>query len=107
MAKWQVLLGESAIEDLRSLGQPSARKILDEASRLLAADPRSETRNSKTLRPNAVAERELRLFGKYRVLFNVDVARREATIVLVGEKQGSALIVRGRRFTAHEDHLAE
>ena len=107
MLKWEVVLGESVIEDLRALGQPAWRRILKEAAQVLAEDPRAETRNLKTLRPNPVAERELRLLGKYRVLFNVDVARREVAIVLVGEKQGNALIVRGRRFTAHEDHLAE
>jgi len=31
-----------------------------------------ETRQMKTLRPNAVAARERRLFGKFRVLFDVD-----------------------------------
>jgi len=55
----------------------------------------------KTLRPNTIAQRELRLFGKYRVLFNVDPAEELVTIVLVGEKQGEALVVQGERFTAH------
>ena len=107
MPKWEVVLKESVIEDLRSLGLPASRKVLKEASQLLAEDPQAEGRNLKTLRPNPVAERELRLLGKYRVLFDVNAARREVAIVLVGEKQGNALIVQGRRFTAHEDHLAE
>ena len=57
----------------------------------------------KTLRPNPVAQRELRLFGKYRVLFNVDQEQEEVTIILVGEKRGSALLVRGQEFTAHHE----
>lgn len=61
----------------------------------------------KTLRPNSVAERELRLFGKYRALFNVHRQKRQVTIVLVGEKRGETLIVQGRRFTEHESHPAE
>lgn len=62
----------------------------------------------KTLRPNPVAQRELRLFGRCRVLFNVNRPQQRVTIVLVGEKRGNALIVQGRRFTEHhESDLAE
>ena len=107
MPKWAVALKESVIEDLRSLGRAASRKILNEAGRRLAEDPQAARPNLKTLRPNPIAERELRLYGKYRVLFNVNVAKHEVVIVLAGEKQGNALIVQGRRFTAHEDHLAE
>jgi mRNA-degrading endonuclease RelE of RelBE toxin-antitoxin system len=57
----------------------------------------------KKLRPNPVAQRQLRLFGRYRILFNVDRAKRRVTIVLVGEKRRDALIVQGRRFTTHHE----
>ncbi len=56
-----------------------------------------------SLRPNPVAGRELRLFGKYRVLFNVDEPARVVTIVLVGEKRGDALVVQGEEFTGHHE----
>lgn len=71
-------------------------------------NPLAETRNMKTLRPNPCAQRELRLSGKYRVLFDVDESEETVTIVLVGEKQWNKLIVQGKEFTAHhEDHPAE
>jgi len=74
----------------------------------LVADPAADTRNLKTLRPNPVAQRELRVFGKYRVLFNIDTEAEVVTIVLVGEKRGDALIVRGEEFREHhEDHSSE
>ena len=57
----------------------------------------------KTLRPDPIAQHELRLFGKYRILFNVDVKAREVTIILVGEKRGNALIVQGEEFTEHHE----
>ena len=57
----------------------------------------------KTLRPNPVAQRELRLRGRYRVLFNVDPTTRAVTLVLVGEKRGGALFVQRRRFTTHHE----
>lgn len=57
----------------------------------------------KTLRPIPTAQRKLRLRGCYRFLFNVDEESREVTIVLVGEKQGESLLVRGEEFTAHHE----
>jgi hypothetical protein len=57
----------------------------------------------KTLRPNPIAQREFRIRGSYRVLFNVDEDAQEVTIVLVGEKQGDSLLVRGEEFTAHHE----
>lgn len=97
-----VNLKESVIDDLRWLGEKQGRLVLREAEKRLAADPLGEARNMKTLRPNPTAQRELRLLGKYRILFNVDPAYEQVTIVLVGEKRGSSLIVQGKEFTAHE-----
>ena len=101
--KWTVTLKESVIEDLRWFGKKDGRLLLNEAALRLGVDPTTENRNVKTLRPNPVAEREIRLFGKYRALFNVDEPSREITIVLVGEKRGNSLIVRGEEFTAHHE----
>ena len=103
MAGWRVLLKESVIEDLQTLGTKPSRAVLKEATKRLEADPLAETLNMKTLRPNPIAQRERRLFGKYRALFNIDRSQQRVTIVLVGEKRGDALIVQGRRFTAHHE----
>ena len=100
---WHVELKESVIHDLRWFGKKDGRQILKEALRRLAEDPLAETRQMKSLRPNPVAGRELRVFGKYRVLFNVDEPARVVTIVLVGEKRGEALIVQGEEFTRHHE----
>ena len=50
-----------------------------------------------------MAQRELRLFGKFRLLFNVDENAKEVTIVLAGEKQGDSLLVQGQEFTDHHE----
>ena len=81
--------------------------LLKEAEQHLTADPLQESRNMKTLRANPVAERELRLFGNYRVLFNVDEEHEKVTIILVGEKRGNSLFVQGEEFTGHESDTAE
>ena len=54
-----------------------------------------------------IAERELRLFGRYRVLFTVAEAEATVTIVLVGEKRGNSLYVQGKRIAAHESRSTE
>src|SRR5437016_1426444 len=105
---WKVALKESVLEDLRWFGRKVGRQLLATAEMHLSENPLAETRNMKTLRPNPLAQRELRLSGKYRVLFNIDEGEETVTIVLVGEKQGNALIVQGKEFTTHhEDHPAE
>jgi mRNA-degrading endonuclease RelE of RelBE toxin-antitoxin system len=100
---WTVTLKESVLDDLRHFGRKDGRLVLGSAEELLRGDPLAETRNMKTLRPNPVAQRELRLLGKYRVLFNVDEAEEVVTIVLVGEKQGNKLVVRGEEYTSHHE----
>jgi len=100
---WTVGLKESVIGDLRWFGRKDGRVLLDAAEARLEVDPLEESRSMKTLRPNPVAQRELRLFGKYRVLFNVAQEEEVVTIISVGEKRGSALLVRGQEFTAHHE----
>ena len=100
---WSVELKESVIEDLRWFGKKDGRQLLKEALRRLAEDPLAETRQMKTLRPNPLARREARLFGKYRVLFNIDEPTQVVAIVLIGEKRGNALLVRGEEFTGHHE----
>lgn len=57
----------------------------------------------KTLRPNRIAIRELRLLGIYRILYNVDEGTRTVRVVIAGEKQGSKLLVQGEEYTAHHE----
>jgi hypothetical protein len=82
--------------------------VLEKALEFLERDPLAETRTLKTLRPNPFAQRELRLFGKYRVLFSVAEEDQRVTILLVGEKVGNRLLVQGEEFSAHhESHPPE
>ncbi len=104
---WTIELKESVIDDLRWFGTRDGRMLLKEAEQHLSSDPLLESRNMKTLRPNPIAQRELRLFGKYRILFNVDEANEEVTIILIGEKRGNSLLVQGKEFTGHESDTTE
>jgi mRNA-degrading endonuclease RelE of RelBE toxin-antitoxin system len=105
---WRVEVKEAAIDHLAWFGRKLGRKLLQSALKFLEQDPLAQTRNMKSLRPNSIAQRELRLFGKYRVLFSVEADDERVTIILVGEKRGNKLIVLGREFSAHhEGHSAQ
>ena len=55
-----------------------------------------ETRNRKPLRPNEIANWELRL-GKFRVFYNVEEEVLIVSIEAIGFKVGNLLFVRGVR----------
>jgi mRNA-degrading endonuclease RelE of RelBE toxin-antitoxin system len=101
--QWHVTVSESVLDDLRWFGKKEGRWILRELEQNLSADPLVETRNVKTLRANPIAHKELRLAGKYRVLFNLDETTRSVQVILVGEKRGNRLLVRGEEFTVHHE----
>jgi hypothetical protein len=61
---WTGTLKEAVSDDVRWFGRKNGKLLFQTATELLTADPLAETRNLKTLRPNPVAQRELRLFGK-------------------------------------------
>jgi mRNA-degrading endonuclease RelE of RelBE toxin-antitoxin system len=105
--KWEVSLKDSVRDDLGAFGKKDGRLILQAALQLLTEDPLAETKKMMTLRPNAFAQRELRLLGKYRVLFNVDRDNGAVTVLAVGEKRGIILLVQGEEFRAHESDIAE
>ncbi len=100
---WTVEVKEAAVEHLHWFGKETGRQLLEEALEYLEHDPVAETKNLKTLRPNPVAERELRLLGKYRILFSVDEKDQLVTIILVGEKRGNRLLVLGEEFSSHHE----
>lgn len=101
------MVKETVLDDVRWFGRKEGRLLLEEAEQRLSENPLAATHHMKTLRPNPVAQRELRLFGKYRVLYNVDADTAEVTILLIGEKRGDALFVQGEEFVAHEGDTAE
>jgi mRNA-degrading endonuclease RelE of RelBE toxin-antitoxin system len=100
---WTVEVKQAALRHLQWFGKKTGRKLLTKALKLLEQDPLANTKNLKTLRPNPVADRELRLFGMYRVLFSVAPEAERVTIILVGEKRGDRLLVMGEEFSEHHE----
>ena len=100
---WTIAWEETVEEDLAWFGSKESRLLVKTVAEQLTNDPVAESRNLKTFRPNPIAQRELRLHGKYRVLFNVDTGEEVVTVVVVGEKRGNMLIVRGKEYTRHHE----
>jgi mRNA-degrading endonuclease RelE of RelBE toxin-antitoxin system len=85
-----------ALEDLKAFKKFEQQKIISGIDIQLKYEPTVETRNRFRMRPNKVAEWELRL-GKYRVFYHVEQVIHIVSIEVIGFKSGNRLFVRGRR----------
>ena len=68
---FSIRLTDSAIEDLDFFRKNERRMIADGIALFLTQDAHVETRRRKPLRPNRLAQWELRL-GDYRVFYDVE-----------------------------------
>ena len=99
--RFEIQITHGAEADLAWFKPFIRRGILDGIEVHLRHEPKIATRRLKALRPNPVAEWELRL-GDFRVLYDIDEEGRTVTVQLVGEKRSNRLLVRGQEFTTHE-----
>jgi mRNA-degrading endonuclease RelE of RelBE toxin-antitoxin system len=86
-----------AVDDLKSFRKFEQRSIFDAIIEQLSYEPVTDTRNRKKLRPNRVAEYELRI-GKFRVFYDVDEEAKTVKIEAVGYKEGNRLFIRGKEY---------
>jgi mRNA interferase RelE/StbE len=101
---FKITITEDADRQFRAL--PARDQRILEAAILarLQHQPMTPTNAIKRLRPNPLAEFELRV-GNLRALYNVEGD--EVIILIVGEKNGNKLIVEGEEFHGHQDHPPE
>ena len=92
---FQVSLTPEAEDDLRSMRKYDQEIIVSAIENQLQDQPSQETRNRKRLRPNQLAEWELRA-GDFRVFYDVATESQTVKVVAVGEKKGNQLFVRGK-----------
>ncbi len=97
---FEITITEDAEAQLRAL--PVREQRILEAAILarLRDQPTTPTKAIKRLRPNPLAEFELRV-GDLRVLYNLE--GREVVLLVVGRKVGNKLIVGNEEFYGHED----
>lgn len=88
-----------AADDLEALRKSDQQRLVAEIEAQLAHDATTQTRNRKRLRPNRLAEWELRV-GAFRVFYEVFAESDPAAvrIVAIGTKVGSDLFIHGERF---------
>jgi len=89
---------ERALDDLECFRKPERALIFDEVDRYLIFEPDLESNSRKRLRPNELAEWELRL-GKYRVFYDVkNNTVKIVKVIAVGYKKHNNLFIRGEEF---------
>ncbi|PYV65609.1 MAG: plasmid stabilization protein ParE [Acidobacteria bacterium] len=71
--------------------------MLGELETLVSLEPTTETRNRKRLRPNELAEWEIRI-GDFRVFCDFDQENKLVKIEAVGYKKRSQLFIRGKEY---------
>ena len=94
---WNIEFLAEAEEELVELRPFDQQRIVTAIETMLSHEPMRESRNRKRLRPNRLAEWELRVEA-FRVFYDVDVPMNVVRIVAIGEKKGRALFIRGERF---------
>jgi len=101
---YEIALTEESDRQLRALSARD-RRILEAAILArLQHQPETPTKAIKRLRPNPLADFELRV-GDLRALYTVE--GEEVVILIVGRKDGNKLIVEGEEFHGHQDHPVE
>ena len=101
MAIFQITITEDAESHFNALPVREQRLLKAAIQSRLVHQPTSPTKAVKRLRPNPLAQFELRV-GDLRVLYNVE--QLEITILAFGRKVGNKLIVKDEEFHAHQDN---
>ncbi len=86
-----------ALADLRVLRKHEAQLIVAETETHLSFEPVIATRNRKQLRPNQLAEWELRI-KEFRVFYDVRIAEVVVKVIAVGRKSGNRLWIHGKEY---------
>ena len=93
---FRIELTPEAIDDLESLKKFDQRRLVAAIEVQLPHEPTRETRNRKRLRPNDLAEWELRIEA-FRVFYDVLAANEVVKVVAIGLKVGTDLFIHGEK----------
>ncbi len=101
---FRLTITAEAERHLEALATHERRTLEASVIARLLQQPTTPTRAVKRLRPNRLAEYELRA-GDLRVLYNVEGD--EVVLLVIGRKVGNVLVVAGEEFHAHQDDFTE
>jgi mRNA-degrading endonuclease RelE of RelBE toxin-antitoxin system len=94
---FRIELTPEAIDDLESLRAFDQKRLVNAMEVQLAHEPARETRNRKKLRPNDLAEWELRVEA-FRVFYDVLAEDKVVKVVAIGVKKGNDLFIHGEEY---------
>jgi mRNA-degrading endonuclease RelE of RelBE toxin-antitoxin system len=94
---YKIAFTPEATADLDALRAFDARRVIAEIENQLSQSPATPTRNRKRLRPNRLAEWELRV-GEFRVFYDIIADDVLVRIVAVGTKVGDRLFIHGEEY---------
>ena len=97
MPAFEIHFTDEALADLATLRKFDQSRVTAGIEAQLLHQPDVETRNRKRLRPNQLAEWELRI-DHFRVFYDVDSAGPSVNIVAVGWKPGEQLFIHGQPY---------
>jgi mRNA-degrading endonuclease RelE of RelBE toxin-antitoxin system len=94
---YEIRFTPEARDDLKSFRKFEQTEVIETIESQLTHEPTVETRNRKRLRPNDLAEWELRV-GKFRVFYDVFEPVSIVKIEAIGYKEGSRLFIHGEEY---------
>jgi mRNA-degrading endonuclease RelE of RelBE toxin-antitoxin system len=97
---WRIAITDEADSQLRALPVREQRIVEAAVTARLREHPTTPTKAIRRLRPNALADFELRV-RDLRILYNVERQTSEVVLLIVGRKVGNKLIVGGEEFHGH------
>ena len=91
----EIVYAPEAVEQISAFSKRDQQRLLDAVDRQLVHQPAQPTRHRKRLRPNLLADWELRV-GDFRVYYLVSASPRPMVwVVAIGEKVGNRLFIAG------------
>lgn len=103
---FDITITDEADAQLRALPVRQQRVLEAAIEARLRDQPASPTKSIRRLRPNPLAEFELRV-QDLRVLYNVEADNSEVVLLVVGRKVGNKLMVGGKEFHGHRSDSPE
>jgi mRNA-degrading endonuclease RelE of RelBE toxin-antitoxin system len=95
--KWRIEFTGRALGHLKALKSFEQSLLLGEIELHLTKEPDLPTRNRKPLRPNPLADWELRV-GVFRVFYTIENDRVVVTVIAIGRKDHNTLTIEGEEF---------
>jgi mRNA-degrading endonuclease RelE of RelBE toxin-antitoxin system len=94
---YRIEFTSAALDDLDSMRKFDLRRVAAEIEVQLTHEPNRETRHRKRLRPNELAEWELRIEA-FRVFYDVGLEAEIVKVIAVGFKDGTDLYIHGEKY---------